>query len=195
MTVMEGVPVRASWSNCHCFGHRTMTERVFVHATCVVLGQACAPFGGLVNAAVLIMGGSGAGKSDVALRLIAMGARLLSDDQTVLFCEDDQLYAEAPSSLHGRMEIRGVGIVTLAAVDSAPVILAVRLDEMAGIPRLPETSTHKLPQGLEACPEPPFLVLRPFEASTPAKIAAAAAAIAHGSFVAGLISPPANHSF
>ena len=87
------------------------------------------------------------------------------------------------------MEIRGVGIVTLdAAPAPAPVILAVRLDEEAGIPRLPPPLTHKLPQGLECAQEPPFLILNPFEASTPAKIAAAAAGLARGAFVAGLDS-------
>jgi len=57
--------------------------------------------------------------ADVALRLIAMGARLLADDQTQLFAEGARLFAESPSSLHGRMEIRGVGIVVLEAIQKA----------------------------------------------------------------------------
>jgi HPr kinase/phosphorylase len=170
-----------------------MITRILVHATCVVLGNACVPFGGAVEGAVLLIGASGAGKSDVALRLIGMGAKLLSDDQTLLFEEEGRLLADTPPSLHGRMEVRGVGVVTENAAQPAPVILAVRLDETADIPRLPEAATHRLPQGLEGCPEPPFLVLRPFEASTPAKIAIAAAALARGTFVAGLISSSPNH--
>jgi len=158
---------------------------ILVHATCVVLGGASAPFGGAGDGAVLLMGASGAGKSDVALRLIAMGAALISDDQTQLFEKDGRLFASTPPSLHGRMEIRGVGILAIAPAESAPVILAVRLDETANIPRLPEPATHKLPLGLEGCPEPAFLVLRAFEASTAAKIAAAGAAIVKGGFVAG----------
>jgi serine kinase of HPr protein (carbohydrate metabolism regulator) len=158
---------------------------ILVHATCVVLGAAASPFGGAVEGAVLLMGASGSGKSDVALRLIAMGARLVSDDQTQLFASGGRLFAQAAPSLYGRMEIRGVGILTMPAAAPAPVILAVRLDETADIARLPEPATHKLPQGLEGCPEPPFLVLRSFEASTAAKIAAAGAAIARGGFVAG----------
>jgi serine kinase of HPr protein (carbohydrate metabolism regulator) len=169
--------------------------RVLVHATSVVLGGACIPFGGAVDGAVLLVGASGAGKSDVALRLIAMGARLVSDDQTALFGKGGRLFAESPPSLHGQLEIRGVGIVKTDAAGAAPVILAVRLDEAAEVPRLPETATHRLPQGLEDCPEPPFTILRPFEASTPAKIAAAAAAIAHGAFVAGLASPNSRPFF
>ena len=161
---------------------------VLVHATSVVIADAAAPFGGRLDAAVLLVGASAAGKSDVALRLIAMGARLLSDDQTTLSEESGRLYAEAPSSLYGRIEIRGVGIVKAEAAVRAPVILAVRLDEAADIPRLPEPHTHRLPQGLENAVEPPFLVLHAFEASTPAKIAAAAAALSQGAFVAGLNS-------
>ena len=158
---------------------------ILVHATCVVLDGASAPFGGAGDGAVLLMGASGAGKSDVALRLIAMGARLICDDQTQLFENSGRLFASAPPSLHGRMEIRGVGILAMPTAEPAPVILAVRLDETADIPRLPQPATHKLPQGLEGCPEPPFLVLRGFEASTAAKIAAAGAALAKGGFVAG----------
>jgi serine kinase of HPr protein (carbohydrate metabolism regulator) len=111
--------------------------RALVHATSLVLGTACTPFGGAVEGAILLLGDSGAGKSDVALRLIAMGARLLSDDQTQLFAEGGRLFAEAISSLHGWMEIRGVGIVALNAAGTAPVILAVMLDAHAQIPRLP----------------------------------------------------------
>ena len=169
--------------------------RVLVHATSVVLGPACAPFGGALDGAVLLMGESGAGKSDVALRLIAMGARLLSDDQTVLFGKAGRLFAGAPPSLHGRMEIRGVGIVAMDAASPAPVVLTVRLDDQAKIPRLPAPSVHKLPQGLEGCPEPPFIILRPFEASAPAKIAAAAAALSRSAFVAAPVSPPSGPFF
>src|SRR6266550_7615267 len=97
----------------------TSSPRALVHATSVVLGAACAPFGGAVEGAALLLGESGAGKSDVALRLIAMGARLLSDDQTALFIEADGPFAESPSSLHGRMEIRGVGIIAQAAATPA----------------------------------------------------------------------------
>jgi hypothetical protein len=168
-------------------------QRVLVHATSIVLGAASAPFGGAVAGAVLLMGASGAGKSDIALRLIAMGARLLSDDQTHLFVNGGRLFAGAVPSLHGRMEVRGVGILGMEIASAAPVILAIRLDETAAIPRLPEPATHALPQGLEGCAEPPFLVLRAFEPSTPAKIAAAGAAIAQGTVVAGPFSPSSGH--
>lgn len=169
--------------------------RVLVHATSVVLGEACTPFGSAVDGAVLLVGASGAGKSDVALRLIGMGARLLSDDQTALYGDSGRLFAEAVPSLHGRLEIRGVGIIAMEVAKPAPVVFAVRLDETADVPRLPEPSVHKLPIGVTACPEPPFIILRPFEASTPAKIAAAAAALLRGAFVAGVVSPSSGPFF
>jgi uncharacterized membrane protein len=174
----------------------TSSPRVLVHATSVVLGAACVPFGGAVEGAALLLGESGVGKSDVALRLIAMGARLLSDDQTALFIEAGRLLAEAPSSLHGRIEIRGVGIVALeTAGAAAPVVLAVMLEAHTGIPRLPEPLRYTLPGALGGLEGPPLLRLSPFEAATPAKIAAAGGALSRGSFVAGLVSPSSGPFF
>jgi len=173
----------------------TSSPRALVHATSVVLGAACAPFGGPLEGAALILGESGAGKSDVALRLIAMGARLLSDDQTALFIEADRLFAESPSSLQGRMEIRGVGIIALGVAEPAPVVLAVMLEMHVAIPRLPEPLHYMLPGALGALEGPPLLRLSPFEAATPAKIAAAAGALCRGAFVAGLVSPSSGPFF
>jgi len=173
----------------------TSVPRALVHATSIVLDTACAPFGGAVEGAVLLLGEAGGGKSDVALRLIAMGAKLLADDQTQLFADSGRLFAEGISSLHGRMEIRGVGIVALKAADPAPVILAVMLYAQSQIPRLPEPLRYALPAPLEALEGPPLLHLSPFEAATPAKIAAAAAALSRGAFVAGLVSPSSGPFF
>lgn len=165
------------------------SPRVLIHATCIVLREATAPFGGALDMAVLLLGPSGSGKSDVALRLIAMGAKLVSDDQTALFVEDGRLFAEAPSSLHGQIEIRGAGIVKVEAAGPTLVVLVVHLEPERAIPRLPESISYRPPPPLHAVVAPPILVLRPFEASTPAKIAAAAAAIPRGAFVAGAVPP------
>lgn len=161
---------------------------LLVHATAVKLGDAAAPFGGAGDGAVLLLGDSGSGKSDVALRLIAMGAKLIADDQTALFEWGGRVHAEPVSNLRGRIEIRGVGIVSMENAGAAPVILAVRLEPHASPPRLPEAVLYRYPAALGACPRPPLLVLNPFEASAPAKIAAAASAIYRGAFVAGAVS-------
>jgi HPr kinase/phosphorylase len=167
----------------------TSNPRVPIHATCVLLGPAAAAFGAEGEAGVLLLGPSGAGKSDVAVRLIGLGARLVSDDQTMLFVENGRLFAESPPSLHGQMEIRGIGVVTLEAASPALIVLVVVLDPDARVERLPERASYRLPAPLTALLPPPVLTLRPFEASTPAKIAAAVAALTRGGFVAGAGTP------
>jgi serine kinase of HPr protein (carbohydrate metabolism regulator) len=156
--------------------------RVLVHATSVALADAAKPFGGQRDIGVLIMGDSGSGKSDVALRLIAMGARLISDDQTALFAHQGHLFAEAPPSLAGIMEVRGVGIVPVVPAPPTAMVLAVQLATQADTPRMPEHASYRLPEGLRALPSLPLVVLRPFDASTTAKIVAAAVAAAAGRF-------------
>ena len=135
--------------------------RVLVHATAVALGRAAEPFGGRGDVGVLIMGESGAGKSDVALRLIAMGAQLLSDDQTALYAHEGQIYAEAPPSLSGLMEVRGVGIVNLAPAPPAPLVLAVHCELASDIPRMPDHANYRLPEALQSLPSLPLIVLHP----------------------------------
>ena len=162
-----------------------VSPRVSVHATAVALNDATKPFGGTSESAVLLLGDSGAGKSDVALRLIAAGGKLVADDQTVLFIENGRLIAEAPPNLAGEMEIRGLGLMRLEKAPASPVILAVRLDPEDAIPRMPEPAFFTLPLALQADVKVPLISLSAHEASTPAKIAAAAAGLASGAFVAG----------
>jgi serine kinase of HPr protein (carbohydrate metabolism regulator) len=163
--------------------------RVSIHATAVVLMDATKPFGCACDGAVLLLGESGAGKSDVALRLIAAGAKLLADDQTVLYIEDGRVMADAPSALEGGMEIRGLGIVRLEKAPASPVILAVQLDSGEDVERMPEPAFFTLPPALQADVKVPIISLDAYESSTPAKIAAAAAGLARGAFVAGAFSP------
>jgi hypothetical protein len=132
---------------------------------------------------VLLLGDSSAGKSDVALRLIAMGARLLADDQTALSLESGHLQAEAVDVARGHIEIRGVGIVKVPVTKSAPVLFCVRLTQDTP-PRLPEAEFFH-PHGLKLAGAPRLFRLNGFEASTPAKIAAAAAAIQTESLLPG----------
>ena len=62
---------------------------------------------------MLISGPSGSGKSDLALRLLDRGFTLVSDDQTIVRKDGDRLLASAPPTIHGKLEIRGVGIVEM----------------------------------------------------------------------------------
>jgi HPr kinase/phosphorylase len=156
-----------------------------IHATAVAVLDAAKPLGGAVEGVVLLLGDSGSGKSDVALRLIAMGGKLVSDDQTVLFMRGPRLFADAPPNLIGRIEIRGLGIMQVEKAPAGPVVLAVRLEAEGAVPRLPEPALYALPASLQADVKVPLLTLSAYEASTPAKVAAAVAALAHGAFVAG----------
>jgi serine kinase of HPr protein (carbohydrate metabolism regulator) len=148
---------------------------VLVHATSIIPGKACAPFGANIEHAVLLLGDSGIGKSDVALRLVAMGAQLLADDQTALFVESGRLFAGPPQGAEPWIEIRGIGIVRLPPGAPAPVLLVVQLTNEQS-PRLPESESYR-PDTLVIAAPPPLCRLKAFEASTPAKIAAAAVAV------------------
>ena len=156
---------------------------ILVHATSLLLGAAAAPFGGPHDIAVLLLGASGSGKSDLALRLIAAGARLVSDDQTSLSVEQGRLVARAPERLTGLLEIRGVGIVAVGAAQSGPIALVVKLQSEPP-DRLPEPDVYN-PPGLQLADPAPVIRLDPFESSAAAKVAAAACAAALGRFVAG----------
>jgi HPr kinase/phosphorylase len=109
-----------------------------VHATAVAIGEA----------GVLIRGVSGAGKSKLALAILAeaersrLFARLISDDRVLLSRSGGRLLAHAHPAIAGRIEGRGEGILTLAHEASAVVRAVVDLvDPEAGQPtRLPDTN-------------------------------------------------------
>ena len=149
---------------------------VNVHATCVRLAAAGRPFGAPADCGVLLIGASGSGKSDLALRLIAAGAELVADDRTELFVRRGRLYGRAPVRGGGLLEIRGVGIVKLPHAREVRVALVAKLGQSSV--RLPPHRRYRPPAalGLVAKAAPPVITLSPFEASTPAKLAAATAA-------------------
>lgn len=86
---------------------------------------------------ILLLGRSGSGKSDLALRLIDAGATLIADDQVRLFRSGGQLLAQAPEQLLGLIEIRGIGIMRLPHTSGA-LDLAVDFEEADQQDRLPE---------------------------------------------------------
>jgi HPr kinase/phosphorylase len=151
-----------------------------IHATCVLLADAAAVFNAPKDAGILLLGSSSAGKSDLALRLMERGARLVADDRVDLFARDNLLMACAPDALGGLIEVRGAGIIAQPFAMEARVALAVELIEVGYVPRYPEPESYKPPPSLAllaaACP--PLIWLAAFEASAPAKIVLAAAAFA-----------------
>ena len=117
--------------------------------------------------AVIISGPSGAGKSDLALRLIDRGFTLVSDDQTIVRKDNGRLLASAPPTIHGKLEIRGVGIVEMETVNDVPVALFVELT--GDILRLPDDSRERLVLDANV----PLINVDALTASAPSKVAVA----------------------
>jgi serine kinase of HPr protein (carbohydrate metabolism regulator) len=125
-----------------------------IHATCVSIR----------GHGVLIAGPPGSGKSDLALRLIDRGARLVSDDQTILRPDGSGLRAFAPATIRGRMEVRGLGILELEPVDGVPVALVVAIDPAPD--RMPPERRVRPIAGVTL----PEIALAALEASAPVKV-------------------------
>jgi serine kinase of HPr protein (carbohydrate metabolism regulator) len=122
---------------------------------------------------VMIVGPSGSGKSDLALRLIDRGAVLVSDDYTAFSVIDGALMAAPPPTIAGRIEIRGVGIVELPHLAGVPIAMLVDLAGEAE--RLPEPR-HERVAGIDI----PAIALPAFEASTPIKVEIALSRLVEG---------------
>lgn len=94
-------------------------EETLLHASCVADG----------GHAVLIRGAAGSGKSSLALQLMAYGAELVSDDQTVVRLSEGRLLASAPDTTRGLIEARSVGILRAKPVQNIPLSLVIDLDQ------------------------------------------------------------------
>ncbi len=105
--------------------------------------------------ALLITGSSGAGKSGLALDLMALGCVLVADDRVVLTRAADRVCASPPEALRGLIEARGIGILrAVAAAAPVPVVAEIDLsrEEPERLP--PDRRTERLGVGLP-------LLLRP----------------------------------
>lgn len=128
-----------------------------VHATCVEWG----------GGAVLLRGPPGSGKSDLGLRLIDGGGRLVADDQVQLDVKEGTLVAGAPPPIAGKIEVRGLGLIDLPEERVRGTANVVLVAELVGgeVERLPEPA-HCTLAGIDL----PVLRLCPFEASAVAKV-------------------------
>ena len=91
-----------------------------------LLHGSCVAYGGR---ALLIVGASGAGKSELALSLMAFGAELVADDMTWLHRATTALLASAPETIAGQIEARGLGVLRAVAAPPTEVSWAVHLCE------------------------------------------------------------------
>jgi serine kinase of HPr protein (carbohydrate metabolism regulator) len=140
-----------------------VSETVLLHATTVAVA----------GHAVLLRGPSGSGKSDLALRLIDAGARLVADDQSAVSRRGDALVVRAPETIAGLFEVRGLGIVRLDLLPEAPLALIADLVRADTIERLPTRRTETI-LGIAV----PLIEIAPFEASAAAKLRLALRALA-----------------
>ncbi len=144
------------------------------HGTAIAVG----------GSAALIIGPSGAGKSDLALRCLALAptplirapAQLVADDQVLLTPVDGRLRVEAPATIRGRIEVRGLGILEVPYLASAELALIVELTAPGAIERLPDPPPRRDLLGVSKA----VLRIAPFEASAPVKLLLALVQAAQG---------------
>jgi len=137
--------------------------RELVHGTCVALGRR----------GVLLRGGAGSGKSDLALRFMALPGEgalcpgLVADDQVYVSANPDgTLTASAPPTIAGKIEVRGLGIMPVPFLPEAELVLVCDLASN-DVPRVPaESAKTTVLAGVPL----PTLSLAPFEASAPLKL-------------------------
>jgi serine kinase of HPr protein (carbohydrate metabolism regulator) len=135
-----------------------------LHGTAIALGAN----------AVLIRGAPGSGKSDLALRCLAMAPTALIPGPAVLVADDrvdvsrggSGLVASAPASIKGKLEVRGQGIVTVPYVESAALVMVADLVAAEHVARLPDPPAKVELLGNFL----PLLLLAPFEAAAAAKL-------------------------
>lgn len=92
---------------------------MILHASAIAVG----------NRGLLIVGASGSGKSGLSLRLMALGADLVADDQVLLRRAGAEVWATAPAPLQGLIEARDVGLIRVTPVAEIPIVLVVDLDQ------------------------------------------------------------------
>jgi HPr kinase/phosphorylase len=138
--------------------------RELVHGTSVALSRR----------AVLLRGEPGSGKSDLALRFMALPGegelqpRLVADDQVWIEASSDgALVVSAPETIAGKIEVRGLGIVSVPFLAKARLVLVCDLVQGKDVPRMPPHPWERT--GIAGVPVP-MVKLDPFELSAPLKL-------------------------
>jgi HPr kinase/phosphorylase len=103
-----------------------MQARRQVHGSCVSRG----------GDGILLIGPAGSGKSDLVLRLIGRGFRLVADDRVDIA----DGVATPPTGIAGLLEVRGLGVVRLPYDASTRLALVAELG--AAAERLPLPARH-----------------------------------------------------
>ena len=135
-------------------------SKLIVHATTLTL-RVGADWKG-----ALILGPSGIGKSDLALRAVQAGCILIADDYTWLWESGGHIYGSAPETIEGKMEVRGIGITAAPTRKMTRVHLAA-LAQSDPVERMPENEVTSL-LGIDI----PTIRVNPREASSVTKLVA-----------------------
>ena len=117
---------------------------------------------------VLIAGASGAGKSDLMLRLMDAGWRLVADDRTLVWVSEGRLFGRAPAPLAGLIEARGLGVIAAPWLSFSEIRLSVRCVAADAVERMPPDRRISV-LGVDL----PRVELPGLEASAPGKVARA----------------------
>jgi serine kinase of HPr protein (carbohydrate metabolism regulator) len=114
----------------------------------------------------LIEGPSGVGKSDLALRALDAGFRLVADDRVMVFASGDRPYGKPPETLAGLLEVRGLGVIDAATLPFCEIVLRIRcVDDPAAVARMPDPHFAAV-MGVSV----PVFDLWPREPAAPAKL-------------------------
>jgi HPr kinase/phosphorylase len=135
-----------------------------IHGTAIALG----------SHAALIRGAPGSGKSDLALRCLAVAPTalipspvvLVADDRVEISCAGGHVTAAAPATIRGKLEVRGLGIMTVPCISSARLVLVAELTAPERIERFPDPQPVADLMGVHL----PLLYLAPFEAAAHVKL-------------------------
>lgn len=144
------------------------------HGTAIALG----------HCAALIRGPAGSGKSDLALRCMSLAPTalvpsqilLVADDQVQLSRTGKTIKTEAPATIRGKLEVRGLGILTVPSLEGADLSLVADLSQSEKVARFPDPEPQTELLGLNL----PLLLIAPFEASAPIKLLLALAQMLQG---------------
>jgi HPr kinase/phosphorylase len=152
-------------------GETLMTT--MVHGSAVAIG----------SLGVLIVGPSGSGKSDLVLRLIDRGAKLISDDILHIDSADGgPLLAYAPS-IAGKIEVRGIGICSVEYEVSAPLRLVVACAK--DVDRMPAEDMRTTIADFLV----PLVKLDPFQVSSVLKVELALRSVVEAGYLPAARSP------
>lgn len=114
---------------------------------------------------LLLIGPSGSGKSELALRLMEKGADLIADDQVGLTFSQDTVHMWCPYPLQNKIEAFGMGILGCRTLPSpTPLSLMCVMEPMCPS-RAPSSHSYVI-----SSHSIPYLTVNPFWPSTPYKL-------------------------